>query len=68
MSVSLATVISAGGYDLSTLEDAQWLLSKQSEFDELVEAAEEVVYKQDELDDAASEKEYQEFIDKELQT
>lgn len=40
MSVSLREVIEAGGYDLTTLEDAQWLVSKQSEFDELVEEAE----------------------------
>lgn len=39
MSVSLLEVIEAGGYDLKTLEDAQWLLSKRSEFDELVDNA-----------------------------
>ena len=41
MSVSLLEVIEAGGYDLSTEEDCIWLLSKQSEFQELVEQAEE---------------------------
>lgn len=40
MSVGLSEVISGAGYDLSTIEGAQWLLSQQSEFDELVEAAE----------------------------
>lgn len=40
MSVSLLEVIEAGGYDLNTVEDATWLLSKQNEFDELVEQAE----------------------------
>ena len=40
MSVSLLEVIEAGGYNLATIEDANWLLSKQSEFEELVEAAE----------------------------
>lgn len=42
MSVSLLEVIEAGGYDLTTKEDATWLLSKRSEFDELVEKAEEL--------------------------
>lgn len=43
MSVSLREVIEAGGYDLTTLEDARWLVGKQSEFEELVEEAEETV-------------------------
>lgn len=43
MSVSLLEVIEQGGYDLSTKEDARWLLSKQSEFEELIEKAEEVL-------------------------
>lgn len=48
MSVSLLEVIEAGGYDLNTVEDANWLLSKRNEFDELIEKAEEVVYEQSE--------------------
>ena len=43
MSVSLLDVIEAAGYDLSKKEDALWLLSKQDEFDILLDAAEEVV-------------------------
>lgn len=43
MSVSLREVIESGGYDLTTLEDAQWLLAQQSNFDELVEEAELIV-------------------------
>lgn len=43
MSVSLLEVIEAGGYDLSTVEDANWLLSKRNEFEELVEKAEELL-------------------------
>ena len=43
MSVSLLEVIEAGGYDLSTTEDAQWLLSTQSEYEELIEQAEELL-------------------------
>ena len=43
MSVSLLEVIEAGGYDLTTVEDAQWLLSTKSEFEELIEQAEALV-------------------------
>jgi hypothetical protein len=43
MSVSLREVIEHGGYDLTTLDDARWLLSKQSEFKELIEEAEETI-------------------------
>lgn len=51
MSVSLLEVIEAGGYDLTTVEDANWLLSKQSEFEELIEQAQEVVDNADESED-----------------
>lgn len=50
MGVSIAEVIEHGGYDLTTLEDAQWLLSKQSEFEELVEQAEEVIEAEEDND------------------
>lgn len=43
MSVSLLEVIESGGYDLTTKEDAIWILSKQREFEELVEQAEELI-------------------------
>lgn len=43
MSVSLLEVIEHGGYDLSTKEDAIWLLSKRSEFEELIKKAEAVL-------------------------
>lgn len=43
MGVSLLEVIEAAGYNLTTLEDARWLLSKEDEFDDLVEAAEAIV-------------------------
>ena len=49
MSVSLLEVIEAGGYDLQTVEDANWLLSKQSEFEELVEQAEKIIEESEEL-------------------
>lgn len=48
MSVSLLEVIEAGGYNLETVEDARWLLSKQNEFEELIEAAEQKVEEADE--------------------
>lgn len=60
MSVSLLEVIEAGGYDLNTEEDARWLLGKQSEFESLVESAQELVDKADELENLQAEKEYQE--------
>jgi len=43
MSVSLLECLESAGYDLSTKEDATWLLSKRNEFDELVEQAEKLV-------------------------
>lgn len=46
MSVSLLEVIEASGYDLSTVEDANWLLSKQSEYEYLIANAEAIVEEQ----------------------
>lgn len=43
MSVSLREVIEAGGYDLTTEEDCNWLLSKRNEFNELIEQAENLL-------------------------
>lgn len=51
MSVSLLEVIEAGGYDITTYDDANWLLSKQSEFEELIEQAQTVVDAADESED-----------------
>lgn len=48
MAVSLLEVIEAGGYDITTPEDARWLLSRKEEIEELLEQAEEVVW-EDEL-------------------
>lgn len=45
MSLSLLEVIESGGYDLSTVEDANWLLSVREEFEELVEKAEATIEK-----------------------
>lgn len=43
MSVSLLEVLESAGYDFSTIIDAQWLLSKQPEFDELIEQAHDLI-------------------------
>lgn len=43
MSVSLREVIEAGGYDLTTVEDARWLIAQEGDWDELLEQAEELV-------------------------
>lgn len=43
MSVSLLEVLENAGYDLTLVEDANWLLSKQEEFEELIERAQEVL-------------------------
>lgn len=51
MSVSLREVIEYGGYDIDTKEDAIWLLSKQSEFEELIENAQELIEKEEEQDE-----------------
>lgn len=58
MSVSLREVIEAGGYDLETVEDAQWLLSKENEFDELIERAEAIVEAENERNLAEAEADY----------
>ena len=50
MSVSLLEVIEHAGYDITKPEDATWLLSKQSEFEELIEQAETVIENNEEED------------------
>lgn len=55
MSVSLLEVLENAGYDIkNNVEDARWLLGKESEFNDLVEMA-------GELEDDWSE--YSDFID-----
>lgn len=65
MSVSLLEVIEAGGYDLTTLEDAQWLLSRQSEFEELIEQAEELVDAEEQRLSDEAEEDYQKIFPEE---
>ena len=65
MSVSLLEVIEAGGYDLTTLEDAQWPLATQYEYEELIEKAKELVDKIDEAEAEKAEAEYNKIFPKE---
>lgn len=51
MSVSLLEVIEHGGYDLTTVADARWLLSKQTEFEQLINEAEAVVEESESSDE-----------------
>ena len=52
MSVSLEEVLEGAGYYIkNNLEDAIWLISKQDEFEELVEICEEIVEKAEEDED-----------------
>lgn len=59
MSVSLLEVIEAAGYNLNTEEDARWLLGKRNEFEELVDAAQALVDKVEEVESAKAEAEYE---------
>ena len=45
MSVSLLEVIEHGGYDLTTVEDARWLLATESEYESLIEQANDLIEK-----------------------
>ena len=52
MSVSLQEVLESAGYDIeNNVEDAIWLLSKQDEFEELIEKCEDFVDSQEDGDD-----------------
>lgn len=54
MSATIREVIEAGGYDLTTVDDARWLVSQEADFDELIEQAEELI------EQAESDEEYDE--------
>ena len=47
MSVSLAYVLEQAGYDLSTVEDARWLVSKVAEFEQIIVEAEDLIEQED---------------------
>lgn len=51
MSVSLLEILNKAEYDLTTKEDCIWLLSKQSEFAELIEQAEQKLEEIEENED-----------------
>ena len=59
MSVSILEVIEAGGYDLSTADDARWLLSQVNQFEELVVKAEDMLEAIEEAENERLEREYQ---------
>ena len=59
MSVSILEVIESAGYDLTTLEDAKWLVSQAKEFEELLDKAHFMIDQEQEKLDAAAEVEYQ---------
>lgn len=61
MSVSLLEVIEAGGYDLSTEDDAKWLLAQVNQFEELVEKAKDML---EAIEEAENERLEQEYIKK----
>jgi hypothetical protein len=58
MSVSIKEVVEAGGYNLSTLEDARWLKSQESQFEELIADAEALIEEEEERENAEAEAEY----------
>jgi len=58
MSVTILEVIEAGGYNLSTEEDAIWLLSVETQFAELIEKAHELVDSLQEARDKIAEEDY----------
>lgn len=43
MSVSLREVIESAGYDITSIDDARWLVSKASEFEDLIVEAEDII-------------------------
>jgi len=58
MSVSLLEAVEAAGYNLNNLEDANWLLSKESEFESLLDAARTLVNNVEEEENRLAELEY----------
>lgn len=60
MSVSILEVIEAGGYDLSTEDDAKWLLAQVNQFEELVVKAKDMLDAIEEAENDRLEKEYKE--------
>lgn len=64
MGVSLLEVINAAGYDLTTLDDARWFLSKVTEFEEIVQEVEDLIEAHEEIENGKSEAEYKEWLER----
>ena len=60
MSTSILEIINAGGYDLTTLEDARWLIANVNEFEELIEQAENLIEEDEDRENIEAERVYQE--------
>ena len=60
MSTSIRELIEGGGFNLSTVEDAMWLLAQRVQFESLVEMAEAIVEKDEERESAEAEAKYRE--------
>jgi len=58
MSVSILEVIEAGGYDLTTKEDCQWLLGQVNQFEDLVTKAEDLIEKHEQIESEEIEAKY----------
>ena len=59
MSTSILEIINAGGYDLTTLEDARWLIANVNEFEELIEQAENLIEEDEDRENIEAERVYQ---------
>lgn len=65
MSTSIRELIEGGGFDLSTFEDANWLLAQRNQFEELVEKAEAIIQAEEERESAEAEVKYRESFPEE---
>ena len=62
--ISLQEVIESSGYNLNTVQDSIWLLSKQREFEELIDKANFIFDQEQEKRDLAAEVEYESHFPK----
>ena len=60
MGVTILQLIEEGGFDLSTPEDANWLLAQRKQFEELVDKAEAIRDAEDDRESAEAEAKYRE--------
>ena len=59
MGVRLIEVIEAGGYDIRTEDDARWLLSTHTEYEQLIDQAQQFIDEIEEAEFAEEELEYE---------